>query len=264
MKLQDQTILITGASRGIGRAIALEFAQHPVNRLILVARSADQLQTLADEIEAQGVAALPLVLDLQDAEAVQVAISQTWRDVGPIQILINCAGVAHQTPFLRSQLPNVETELSVNLLGTYTVTHCLAKRMAVYGDGVIVNVASLMGRVAAPTMATYSATKFALLGFTQALRQELKPYNIKVVALLPSLTDTGMVRDLAQFRGVVSAPPKTVAQALVRGLQRDTSEIVVGWQARMALFLNRWLPQVMNWVMAIATPPLPSIAKPTR
>lgn len=92
--------------------------------------------------------------------------------------------------------------MATNLLGLYTVTRLVARRMAARKEGCIVNVASLMGKIAAPTMATYSATKFAILGFTQALRCELASHNVRVVALLPSLTDTDMVRGFDWFRWV--------------------------------------------------------------
>ncbi len=200
MNIQGKVALITGASRGIGRAIALELAEQGMQRLILVARDRRKLVEVADEIEAMGVKTTILAIDLTRTAEVNIAIAQLWRNYGPIHLLVNCAGVAYQTSFLRSKLPQVQEELSVNLLGMYTLTSLIARRMASQKQGTIVNVSSLMGKVAAPTMATYSATKFAILGFTQALRRELAEYNIQVKALLPSLTDTDMVRDLKLFR----------------------------------------------------------------
>ncbi|HAT12589.1 MAG TPA: 3-ketoacyl-ACP reductase, partial [Microcoleaceae bacterium UBA11344] len=173
MQLQGKTALVTGASRGIGRSIALELARQGIKRLLIVARNRQQLVELATEIEVFGVEAVPLALDLTQSVAVNIAIAQAWRDNGPIHLLVNCAGVAHQASFLRSPLPLIQEEIALNLLGTYTITRLIARRMAAQKDGTIVNVSSLMGKIAAPTMATYSATKFAILGFTQALRSEL-------------------------------------------------------------------------------------------
>ena len=93
-------------------------------------------------------------------------------------------------------------------MGMITIVRLVAKRMASRKQGIIVNVSSLMGKVAAPTMATYSATKFAIVGFTQALRIELAPHNIQVIALLPSLTKTDMMQNLKLFRWVIPSTQK--------------------------------------------------------
>jgi 3-oxoacyl-[acyl-carrier protein] reductase len=111
-----------------------------------------------------------------------------------------------------------------------------------------------MGKIAAPTMATYSATKFAILGFSQALRSELSAHNIRVVALLPSLTDTDMVRKFRWFRWVIPTTPQKVSQSLVRGLQTDSPEILVGWQSHLAVWANRLLPRLMEKLTRFAAP----------
>lgn len=256
MKIQGKVALITGASRGIGRAIALELAQQGIQRLILVARDRQKLREVAEEVEAMGVQATTLAIDLTQATEVNIAIAQLWRNYGAIHLLVNCAGVAYQSSFLRSKLPQVQEELSVNLLGMYTLTSLIAKRMASQRQGTIINVSSLMGKVAAPTMATYSATKFAILGFTQALRQELAEYNIQVKALLPSLTDTDMVRDIKLFRWVIPMTPQQVAKALVSGLEKDSPEILVGWQSHLAVLCQRLAPWLLELVLKIAAPPV--------
>jgi 3-oxoacyl-[acyl-carrier protein] reductase len=254
MKIQGKTALVTGASRGIGRAIAIELAQQGAERLLLVARDEMRLAEVALEIEALGVKVVTLALDLTQSVEVNIALAKAWRDYGPIHLLVNCAGVAHQTSFLQSKLSQVYEEIDVNLVGMYTVTRCIARRMAAQREGRIVNVSSLMGKVAAPTMATYSATKFAILGFTQSLRSELADYNIRVIALLPSLTDTDMVREFRWFRGVVPTTPKKVARVLVAGLREESSEILVGWQSHLAVLCNRIAPRLMEKILLIAAP----------
>lgn len=255
MNIQGKVALITGASRGIGRAIAFELAKLGMKRLILVARDRQKLAEVAQQIEAMGVETTVLALDLANPVNVNIAIAQLWRNDGPIDILVNCAGVAYQNTFLQSKLPQVQEELSVNLMGMYTLTSLIARRMASQRQGTIVNVSSLMGKVAAPTMATYSATKFAIIGFTQALRQELAPHNIRVIALLPTLTDTDMVRDLQLFRWVVPMTPEKVAQVLVAGLENNTPEILVGWQSHLAVWCQRLSPWLLEQILQFATPP---------
>lgn len=259
MNLQGKTALITGASRGIGRAIALELAQGGIKRLLLVARNASALAELATEIESlkPQVEVITMPLDLTQAVAVNVAVTTAWRDYGPIHLLVNCAGVAYQSSFLDSKLPQVYEEFSLNLMGTFTITRSIARRMTSQREGTIVNVSSLMGKVGAPTMSTYSATKFALLGFTQALRGELAPYNVRVVALVPSLTDTDMARRLQLFRWIVPMTPQEVAQAFVRGLQKGSSEILVGWQSYLAIWCQRLAPWLLEKILYMAAPTSP-------
>jgi 3-oxoacyl-[acyl-carrier protein] reductase len=254
MNVRGKTALVTGASRGIGRAIALELAQQGVKRLLLVARDAERLAQVALEIEAFGTEVAILPLDVSRLVEVNIAIAQAWRDYGPIDLLVNCAGVAHQAPFLKSPLSNVQQEIEINLMGMYTITRLVARRMAVQREGTIVNVSSLMGKIAAPTMATYSATKFAILGFTQALRGELAQYNIRAIALLPSLTDTDMVRELQWFKWVVPTTPQKVAQAMIAGLEKESSEILVGWQSHVAVWCNRLAPWLLEKVLLMAAP----------
>lgn len=254
MDIRGKTALITGASRGIGRAIALEFAAQGVNRLLLVARDRQRLAEVAAEISALGVDVITLAVDLSQPIEVNIAVARAWRDHGPIHILVNCAGVAHQVPFLQTRLPQVQEEISTNLIGMYTITRLVARRMVAQREGVIVNVSSLMGKLAAPTMATYSATKFAILGFSQALRGELASHNVRVIALLPSLTDTDMVRHIEWFRWVVPMTPQQVARALVAGLAKGSNEILVGWQSHLAVWCNRLAPWFMEKVLSAAAP----------
>lgn len=254
MHIQGKTALITGASRGIGRAIALEFAAQRAGRLLLVARDRALLAEVVAEIQALGVDAIAVPLDLSQPVDVSIAIAQLWRDHGPIHCLVNCAGVAHQSTFLQSRLPQVQEEIAINLMGMYTITRLVARRMVTQREGTIINVSSLMGKLAAPTMATYSATKFAILGFTQALRGELAAHNIRVLALLPSLTDTDMVRDLRWFRWVAPVSSQTVARTLVGGLKQDTPEILVGWQSHLAILGHRLVPNAVERLLRWAAP----------
>ncbi|ACK71834.1 short-chain dehydrogenase/reductase SDR [Gloeothece citriformis PCC 7424] len=254
MNIEGKTALVTGASRGIGRAIALELAQQGIKRLLLVARDRSRLAALAQEIKALGVETITLALDLTQPIEVNVAIARAWKTHGPIHLLVNCAGVAHQAPFLESDPQKIGEEISLNVMGMYNITRLVAKRMVTQREGTIVNVSSLMGKVAAPTMSTYSATKFAIVGFTQALRSELAPYNIRVVALLPSLTHTDMIKRLQLFRGVLPMTPEQVAKALMVGLRQDLSEILVGWQSHLAIWCLRLAPWLLDKILVLTSP----------
>ena len=256
MMIKGKTALITGASRGIGKAISIELAKQGIKHLILVARDRQKLAEVAQEIETIGTKVTTLSLDLTQSSAINIAIAQTWCNHKPIHLLVNCAGVAHQSTFLNAQTHKFEEEISLNLLGMMTITRLLAKRMATQKEGTIVNVSSLMGKVAAPTMSTYSATKFAIVGFTQALRSELAEHNIKVIALLPTLTDTEMARNLKLFRWVMPMTTEKVAQTLVAKLSRNSGEILVGWQSYLAVWCQRVFPQLLDKIMMLSAPRL--------
>ncbi len=254
MNIRETTALVTGASRGIGRAIALELAKNGVKRLLLVARDRKRLSELAAEIEALEVDVITLAIDLTQPIKINIAIAQAWQAYGPIDLLINCAGVAHQTPFLQSKILDVQEEIALNVMGLYTITRLVARRMAARRQGTIVNVSSLMGKIAAPTMSTYSATKFAILGLTQALRSELSPYNIRVVALLPTLTKTDMTERLHLFRWVIPMTAEQVAEVLLKGLRKNSTEILVGWQSHAAIWFNRLAPRLLEKILVFASP----------
>jgi 3-oxoacyl-[acyl-carrier protein] reductase len=256
MEFAQKTALVTGASRGIGRSIALELAQQGATCVILVARNREQLELVAREIEAIGAKAVPIALDLAESTAVDIAMAQAWQKHGPIDLLVNCAGVAYQAPFLEAHRDQIQEELAVNLLGMYRITQPIARRMAAKRQGQIVNVASLMGKLAAPSMATYSASKFAIVGFTQALRQEMALHNVSVSALLPSLTETDMTRQLQRFRGVISHSPQQVAKTLIRNLNRRSPEVIVGWQGHVMVWMQRYLPGLGDRLLAITQPPM--------
>lgn len=256
MNIQGKTALVTGASRGIGRAIALEFARQGIKQLILVSRSQSRLEEVANAIAhiSSAVEVIVRPMDLTRPVEVNIEIAQTWRDYGPIQVLVNCAGVAHQQPFLRSHHHQINSEIATNLVGTYTITRLIGRRMATLQEGTIVNVSSLMGKIGAPTMATYSATKFALVGFTQALRSELAPNKVRVVSLLPTLTDTDMAKNIEQFRWMEPMTPERVAIALMQGLKRDSSEILVGWQSHLAVLASKIAPWLVDHIIRLASP----------
>jgi 3-oxoacyl-[acyl-carrier protein] reductase len=254
MEFAQKTALVTGASRGIGRSIALELAQQGAKRIILVARNAENLAHVAAAVEALGAAAVPLALDLTQSTAVDIAIAQAWQKYGPIDLLVNCAGVAYQAPFLEARRDQIQEELAVNLLGMYMITQPIARRMAAKRQGKIINVSSLMGKLAAPTMSTYSASKFAIVGFTQALRLEMAMHNVEVSALLPSLTETDMSRNLQRFRGVVAHSPQQVAQTLSHSLNGRSAEVVVGWQGHVMIAVQRLCPGLIDRAFQLTLP----------
>ena len=256
MEINGKTALITGASAGIGRAITLELARNNIKLLIITARNGEKLNRVAEEIQFINpfIEVITIPLDLTKHKIVNSKIISIIEDYGQIDLLINCAGVAYQAPFLELKISNMYEEMAVNLMGMYVVTQIVARLMAFHKEGTIVNVSSLMGEVPAPLMSTYSATKSAILGFSQALRLELSNSNIQVITLLPSLTQTDMTKDFENFRGVISMNPEDVAKTLIGGLNNNTTKILVGWQSHLAVFCKRFYPELLEKILLMATP----------
>ena len=138
MEFYGKTALVTGASRGIGRAIAHALARQGMQRILLVARNTQRLEDVAAEVRHLGAEAVVLPVDLTDPIQANVVIARAWQHHGPVHLLVNCAGVAHQAPFLQAKLPQVQSEISTNLIGLYTVTRLLGlycERIESDGEG---------------------------------------------------------------------------------------------------------------------------------
>jgi len=214
---RPRRILITGASRGIGRTTALALARRG-DRVIIAARSAEALHRLAREIEALGGAAEVAVLDVTDADSVRSAADAILAG-GPVDVLVNNAGVFRQERFLGQDPAWRRHEMDVNLFGAQRVTEALLPSMIGRGVGTIVNVSSLLGAIPCPTAAHYSATKAALNAWSHALRGEIARHGLRVVVFLPSHTDTEQGRTV-RFDGVRALPVAYTASQLVRAIDR--------------------------------------------
>ncbi|GAA3917507.1 3-ketoacyl-ACP reductase [Hymenobacter algoricola] len=205
--LTGKIALVTGAGKGIGRAVALALAQEGVH-VGLLARTESQLQSVAREIEALGVKAAVVTTDVADRAAVEAAISQVQDQLGPIDILINNAGIGTFAKLV--DMPPAEWEhiVQVNLMGTYYATRAVLPGMIARETGDIINIASTAGLRGAATTSAYSASKFAIMGLTESLMQEVRKHNIRVSALTPSTVAT----ELAISNSLTDGNPDKVMQ----------------------------------------------------
>ncbi|SFQ57277.1 3-ketoacyl-ACP reductase [Hymenobacter arizonensis] len=192
--LQGKIALVTGAGKGIGRAVALALAQEGVH-VGLLARTASDLESLATEIATHGVKTASAVADIADRSAVEAAIAQIQQELGDIDILINNAGIGTFAKFLEMEPEQWEHIIQVNLLGTYYVTRAVLPGMISRQTGDIINISSTSGQRAAAGTSAYSASKFAVLGLSEALMQEVRKHNIRVSALTPSTVATPLALD---------------------------------------------------------------------
>jgi NAD(P)-dependent dehydrogenase (short-subunit alcohol dehydrogenase family) len=189
-RLDGKTALVTGAGRGIGRAVALALAAAGAE-LVLVSRTPSQLEEVAREIKENGGRAQVLTLDVTDSAAVRRAVA----DLGALDILVNNAGLNRPQPFLEVDEDTLDRLLTLNVRAAFLVAQASARRMVAQGEGVIINMSSQMGHVGSERDRTvYVMTKHAIEGLTKAMAVELAPKGVRVVSIAPTFIDTPLVR----------------------------------------------------------------------
>ena len=214
--LTNKIALVTGAGKGIGRAVALALAAEGAH-VGLLARTEADLLALAAEISAAGGTAALAVADVADRTAVNLAVAKIQQELGPIDILINNAGIGTFAKFLDMEPAAWEHIIQVNVLGTYYVTRAVLPGMIARQTGDIINISSTAGLRASAGASAYSASKFAVMGLTEALMQEVRKHNIRVSALAPSTVAT----DLAIGNHLTDGNPEKVMQP------EDLAEFIV-------------------------------------
>ncbi|MEJ2903750.1 3-ketoacyl-ACP reductase [Pedobacter panaciterrae] len=193
--LKGKNAIITGAGKGIGKAMAIALAQEGVN-IGLMARTISDLQILAEELKQYGVKTAIATVDVSDIENVNDAVTKVKSELGVIDILINNAGTASFGPFLELEPSRWEEIVKVNLFGAYYTTRAVLPEMIERKTGDIINISSTAGKNGAAVTSAYSASKFGLIGMSESLMQEVRKHNIRVSTLLPSTIATDMAKDL--------------------------------------------------------------------
>lgn len=220
--LNGKHALITGAGKGIGRALALALAKEGVV-VSLLARTIKDLDAVAAEVKAAGGKALTVTADVADIKSVNEAVAKVLAE-GPVDILINNAGIASFGGFLALEPARWEEIVKVNLFGAYYVTRAVLPGMIDRKTGDIVNISSTAGQRGSAATSAYSASKAALIAMSESLMQEVRKHNIRVTSLTPSTIATDMALDLKLTDG----NPEKVMQP------EDFAELIV-----MQLKLNR-------------------------
>lgn len=196
-ELKDKVVLITGASSGIGKALAFDFAKFG-SKLVLAARSKDKLDEIAETLMSKyNSEVLTIKTDVSNESETNLMVEKALEHFGAIDILVNNAGIATYEPLLKDEPANMKKVMDVNYWGTVYSTRAVLPSMIMRGSGHIINVSSVAGLRAVPNIANYSATKHAVNGFTEALRLELAQYGIKVLLVCPTSTKTEIVKNSA-------------------------------------------------------------------
>lgn len=214
--LVGKKAIITGAGKGIGRAIAIALANEGVH-LGLIARTEEDLQKVAREVENDQITVSIATADISSNEQVNTAIDELKTKLGTVDILINNAGIAKFGGFLDLEVAEWEKIIQVNLLGMYYVTRAVLPTMIEQKSGDIINISSTAGERGGPVTSAYSASKFGVMGLTESLAMEARKHDIRVTALTPST----VVTDLAINEGLVTGEEENVLQP------EDLAELVV-------------------------------------
>lgn len=234
--------LVTGGSRGIGRAVALALGREGL-AVGVAARGMEAAEATALEVRKVGGAAQAIALDVSDAASVDAAVARTVESLGPVDVLVNNAGVAESAAFGKTTLEMWERHLRVNVTGPYLLTHRLLAGMLERGWGRVINIASLAGLVGSPYVTAYTTSKHALVGFTRALASEVGGKGVTANAVCPGFVATDMVwsgaRNIAartgrSFEDAVASlagmnpggrliDPEEVADAVLRLVRDDTT-----------------------------------------
>jgi 3-oxoacyl-[acyl-carrier protein] reductase len=205
MILSKKTAIVTGAGRGIGKAIAESLAKEGVN-VVLAARTSDEIHTLAKKNEHSGVRTLPIVTDVSDEKSVEHLVAETIKKFGSVDILINNAGIGSFSKVAELNVKDFDRMWEVNMRGVFLCTRAVLPFMTNNRSGDIVNISSLAGRNSFIGGAGYAATKWALIGFSRCLMLEVREHNIRVITLCPGSVDTSFAGPSHQSKHTNAIP----------------------------------------------------------
>jgi short-subunit dehydrogenase len=253
--LSNRRAIVTGASSGIGRATALELARQGVG-VVVVARREDRLRQLVEQITALGRPVEPVVGDITDPQTRQRAINAAQSKLGGLDILVNNAGVGALGLFEDAAPERVRQVMEVNFFALVEMTRLALPLLKTGVTPIIVNVSSILGRRGTPHRSEYSASKFAVQGFSEAIRAEFVRLGIDVLVVSPGSTETEFFdRELER-----TSEPKwpehkkvsaaQVASEIVRAMRTGRHEIIPYRWGRVLCWLNRLSPRLVDALMA--------------
>jgi short-subunit dehydrogenase len=251
-----QVVIVTGASSGIGEAAAREFGRRGAS-VVLAARRVDRLEAVATDIEKMGTGAvaLPVAADLSKLADIENLVETARARFGRIDVLFNNAGFGRLNWLEKlDPVKDIAAQFEVNVLGVVQTTRQVLPVMIAQKGGHIINMASMAGLVGTPTYTIYAASKFAVRGFSEALRREVAPWGIKVSVVFPG----GVTTDFASHAGIERKTTATtpawmrlsaddVARAVAGLVDRPRAELVISWPFRFSVMLNKLLPGLVDW-----------------
>lgn len=249
--LKYERILVTGASHGIGRRTAVRLGA--AGALIgIVGRSTDALDEVVAEIERAGGRAIPFVTDLLDRKSRERLVPEAISCLGGLDRLVNIAGCASFRPFERERSNEMSDLVTLNVLAPMELSRQAVQRFRSQGGGHIVNVGSIFGSIGFPHFTAYSATKFALRGFSQALRRELDGTGVDVTYVAPRGTRTRLAEafgEMAEATNMHLDDPDDVAARIVAAMERRSKDVYLGRAEGIFVRLNSIFPGLVDRLM---------------
>jgi short-subunit dehydrogenase len=254
-QLNNRRAIVTGASSGIGRALSLELARHGAD-VVLFARREERLAEVAPQITSLGRRAAIVAGDITDSKARKRALDAAREQLGGLDILVNNAGIAAHGRFADAEADRLRPIMEVNFFAPAEFIREALPLLQAGTQPIIVNVGSILGRRGCPHKSEYSASKFAIHGFSEALRPELAHLGIDVLVVAAGPTETEHFDTLIDEHGELPwgnprrTPAEVVARAVVRAIEQGRHEIVTGWRGWFWLLLNRLSPRLVDRIMA--------------
>lgn len=250
MQLKNKRILLTGATGGIGRHMALMLADKGA-KLAIVGRDASKLSDLANEIEAKGGIAEKIIADFELSESPQIVASVATEKLGGIDILINNAAIIDYIQFEDQSPERIAQMIHTNVTAPIQLARTILPQFKASNSGHFMMIGSIFGSLGFPHFTTYCASKFAVHGFSQALRRELCDTNIGVTYIAPRgvntpMNDAATLAMLAKSGGNLDEPEKVAAIA-VNALQNEAQEVFIGQPESIFAWLNGIMPKVVNF-----------------
>jgi len=246
VKLKNARVIVTGASQGIGRAIALEFGRRGA-RVALASRDRPALEEVATSIKAEGGTAVVIPTDVTAEGAVEQMAKEAIRELGGIDILVNNAGRGMSATIGDASSADVEALFSLNVLAAAAAIRAVLPIMRAQRSGMIINISSMAGRVVVPRIGYYSASKFALTAIGDALRMEESHRGIKVMNVFPGTTRSNFGENRLGSRGRQAhqvLPPvsaEKVARRIARAVARNQRSVYISWFPDRAGLAANWL-----------------------
>ncbi|MFC1714164.1 3-oxoacyl-[acyl-carrier-protein] reductase [Candidatus Poribacteria bacterium] len=196
-KLENKVAIVTGASRGIGKAVAQKLSQMGA-AVVICSRSLERVSPVAEELRSEGANVLPLQVDVANMEAVDLMVQTTIDKLGGVDILVNNAGIVRDALLVRMKEADWDMVMDINLKGTFNCARAVARPMIKQRAGKIVNISSVMGLIGNAGQANYSASKAGIIGFTKSAAKELGRRGINVNAIAPGFIVTQMTEELSE------------------------------------------------------------------
>lgn len=252
--LSGKNAILTGGSKGIGRYIAQALAREGVN-IALVARSAEQLGPVAQEVTKLGIRAVAIPADITIESERITLLQRAIEELGQIDILINNAGIVKWTQFLRQEEREMFRLIETNLLAPMFLTQEVLPDMLERGYGHIINISSLAGKRGVPYQATYAASKAGLIEWSNALRMELEDTGVGVSVICPGyISEVGMFAIHGQSVPLLvgSVSPRRVAETVIRTIKKNPQEVLVGpGPTRILYVLNELSPGIGTFLLKV-------------